>query len=427
MEPLGRSQKKRVLVIGAGMAGAKAAHDLVAAGHDVTVLEARSRIGGRIWSNRKFGASVDLGASWIHGTRRNPVYKLAREAGVETVKWDYNNIKYYGDNPNNLYRGFDRFQSQLGKAGDALARTNPTASIQDVIDAAASDRILSKLTGEEFRLLTKLEIEQSYAVDARDLGLSGFMEEIDYFGGGDVVFPNGYDALVKHLLSEVDVRLGETVSAIQYGEGGVVVEAQNNTFAADSVVVTVPLGVLKKENISFDPPLPSEKQSAISSLKMGLLNKLYLKFDDVFWDKQLHFIPPPNETAAWPMWFNLSQLTGAPILLCLNSASTARAIEALSDEQTVDKALASLRQMFGSSVTAPTDYLVTRWSEDPYAYGSYSHVPPGVTRNAFKALAAPVGRSLFFAGEATEHQHNATVHGAFLSGERVAAEVLAAT
>ena len=417
--------RKKVIVVGAGMSGAKAAHDLRAAGHDITVLEARDRIGGRIWTNREFGYPVDIGASWIHGIKKNPVHTLAKSLNTELVTWDYEDLKFYSSDEAAFWRAYGKFSVEFEKNSERIYRRKPNASVQDVIDAMQHSGKFDDLTPGEFAMLAKWEFEQSYATDAKDLALATFFEGGDEFGGDDVLFPNGYDELVKHLLYDIDVQLNQPVTTITYSDSGAHVETNTDAFEADFVIVTVSVGVLKSGAIEFSPPLPGEKATAIGGLEMGLLNKLCLKYDHVFWDDNAQFVAEPDDRATWSTWFNFTEVSGEPTLVCMNSGDLAREIESYSNTETVESALASLRKMFGSSVTKPRDYLVTRWASDPHALGSYSHLPPGATTALNNGLAQPVGARLFFAGEATEDTHYATVHGAFLSGERAAAEIMA--
>ena len=415
---------KKVIVVGAGMSGAKAAYDLRAAGHDVTVLEARDRLGGRIWTNREFGYPLDTGASWIHGIRRNPVHKLARSLDTKLTAWDYDDVKYFSENDSAFQQAYGVFSREFGKACQSVYRRAPKASVQDAIDVVRRTGKLNGVSAGEFALLKKWEFEQSYAADAKDLALATFFEGGEEFRGNDVLFPDGYDALVTHLLAGVDVRYGERVKTVAYTNNGVEIETDAEAFSADFAVVTVSLGVLKSGAMTFSPPLPDEKTAAIAGLKMGLLNKVFLKFEEVFWDNHAQLVAEPGERASWPFWFNFADLTGQPTLVCMNSGDLAREIETWSDEDTVAAAFANLQKMYGAQIPNPTGQLVTRWWQDPYALGSYSHLPPGAGIALNKALAQPVGTRLHFAGEATEATHYASVHGAFLSGERAAAAIM---
>jgi monoamine oxidase len=114
------------------------------------------------------------------------------------------------------------------------------------------------------------------------------------------------------------------------------------------------------------------------------------------------------------------------VLLCLQGGSAARAAERLPGPDLVANAMEWIRAAFGSSVAPPSFHQVTRWSSDPFAYGSYSFFAKGSSPEDVDALAAPVGVRLFFAGEATSRDHPATVHGAYASGLRAAEEVLEA-
>ena len=416
---------KKVIVIGAGMSGAKSARDLSAAGHDVIVLEARDRMGGRIWTNRDFGYPMDIGASWIHGIKKNPVHDLARRLNTELLTWDYDDLKYYADDDQALLQAYGAYSREFGKASQRVYRNNPKANVQDAVDAVQQTGKFGHLSAGEFALLAKWEFEQSYATDAKDLAVATFFEGGDEFGGDDVLFPNGYDALVQHLLDGVDVRYGERVKTIAHSESGVSISTETGSYEADFAVVTLSVCVLKSGTVEFSPSLPKHKQEAISGLEMGLLNKLCLSFDEEFWDDFSHLVAAPDARASWPIWFNLTDLSQRPTLVCMNSGDLAREIETWSDEDTVSSAMSSLRKMYGDQLPEPNAFLVTRWAEDPFARGSYSHWMPGGGVSLNRALAEPVGARLYFAGEATEDTHYATVHGAFLSGERAAAEILA--
>jgi monoamine oxidase len=127
----------------------------------------------------------------------------------------------------------------------------------------------------------------------------------------------------------------------------------------------------------------------------------------------------------WSEYLNVAKFLDQPVLLGFNAASFARRLEKKTDEETVAGMLAALRSMFGRKVPDPTDARITRWASDPFSYGSYSFQKTGSTPKDYDLLAEPLARRLFFAGEHTSRRYAATVHGAFLSGQRAAKQITA--
>jgi monoamine oxidase len=189
----------------------------------------------------------------------------------------------------------------------------------------------------------------------------------------------------------------------------------------------LPLGVLKKGAVEFSPALPPEKQAAIQRLKMGLLNKIVLKFPEVFWSPKAYYFSRLRENSGNTLEFlNMYHYLKEPIIVGLNCAAYARSLEQLSKDEVVTAAMTELRAIFGAKVPEPIATTVTKWNSDPFAYGSYSYVPVGASQRDFNILAANIEGKIFFAGEATLAAYRGTVHGAFLSGEREAKNILRA-
>ena len=268
-------------------------------------------------------------------------------------------------------------------------------------------------------------IEQEYAASWDQLSAWNYDDD-GGFGGTDVFFPQGYDQLVNYVGRGLDVRTGNTVTRVQYGAGGVTVTTSAGSFTAARAIVTLPLGLLQSGGVIFDPPLPAYKQAAIAGLGMGLLNKCYLRFPVAFWPRKIDWIECLTlNKGVWAEWVSFLHGPNLPIRVGFSAGHPAHAIEALSDADTVAGAMGALRDMFGSSIPDPTGYQITRWAQDPYALGSYSFEPVGASAATRVTLAKPAGKSLFFAGEATHAQYSATVHGAYLSGVRAAAQAAA--
>jgi monoamine oxidase len=428
--PSSVANSERVLVIGAGMAGLGAARDLAERGYQVTVLEGRERIGGRVWTDRSWpGIALDLGTSWIHGIEDNPIAALADQFGVRTVPSDYDSFTVYNADGVALSDAAvdaldERFEELLAVVDEARDGRDEDAALGDGLDAAIADAGYSAREVHELRFAIALTIEHDYAADVADLSLEHWDQD-DEIRGEQVVFPDGYGQLVERLAEGLDIRLGQVVRHVAYDDTGVTVTTNQSTFTAERVIVTLPLGVLKAGDDTFEPPLPDSKQRAIERLAMGVLNKLYLRFPEGFWqDAEAEFLGYIGErTGEWADWIDIARYTGAPVLMAFNAGSFGTAIEALPDEVLVAQAMQVLRTIFGERIPDPEEWRATRWSSDPLARGSYSHIPPGAGGDDYDALAEPIGERLFFAGEATQRASPATVHGAYLSGLRAAEEV----
>lgn len=423
-----------IIVIGAGMSGLAAARKLRNAGKDVIVLEARSRMGGRIYTHPTWkDARVDLGATWIHGAEsRNPIAQLAREAGARLATTRFDSQEIYATNGAKLddksAARIDELQRSINTTLKAAQSADRDQSIQDAVRGGLDYAKRSEKDKESINYLVNTTIEHEYGGDATRLSTYWYDSDVQY-GGDDKLFLDGYQVLIDHLAQGLDVRLEHEVTAITYGEeAGVTVTTNQGDFNAQHVVITLPLGVLQSGAVRFTPQLSNTKQTAINKLGMGLLNKCYLRFPYIFWNDNvdwINYIPAVEQYGHWAEWVSFARPSGQPILLGFNAAAFGHEIESWSDNQIIDSAMATLKKMYGEDIPNPTDWSITRWGSDPYAKGAYSCNVLGSTPQMRIDLASNVNGRLFFAGEATEKQYFQTVHGAYLSGLRAADEVLA--
>ncbi len=424
-------QRRKVIVIGAGMAGLAAARTLADRGQDVLVLEARDRIGGRIWTSTHWDdAPVDLGASWIHGVNGNPITDLAAEAGARTVATSFADATAYGADGRRIEEGrVDRWRTTISEAleefqDDADEDGAADASLRAVAERAVNRPTLTESDRAEIEwVLNDYEHEYSGGVD--DLSARYFDDGAD-IRGDDVLFPGGYGAITDYLAEGLLVQTGHVVEHVDWSERGVTVSTGAGAFDADHVVVTVPLGVLRSGAIHFGAGLPTDKATAISELGVGVLDKCFLRFPTRFWPDTdwLTYIPESDKAGQWSQWINYTRAADQPILLGFNAADFGRASERLSDTDLVAAAMATLRTIYGPAVPNPVDHQITRWDRDPYALGSYSFNRLGSTPEMRDHLATAIDHRVHFAGEATDRTSFATVHGAYNSGLRAAHEIL---
>ena len=397
----------------------------------MTVLEARDRIGGRVWTSTRWAdVPVDMGASWIHGMTGNPMTALARNINAKIIPTNYESSITYDTDGRRLSgqkaKKLDSIREQLISAIQRVQDTDDDLSFSQVAKHLNLSDANTTETKAYLNFVLNGTFEHEFAGSCDDLSALWF-DNGEAFPGDDALFANGYHVIADHLADGLTIELSQVVEKIRRDASGVRVASQDKVYVADLALVTLPLGVLQKGAIAFEPDLSKSKQSAIQALGMGVLNKCYLKFPHAFWPTDVDWLEYIAEHhGEWTEWVSFMRTVNKPVLLGFNAAKRGEEIESLSDQAIVDSAMATLRILYGSNIPAPVDYQITRWASDPYSYGSYSFDPVGSTPASRKALAKPEGGRLFFAGEAKNPAYSSTVHGAYLSGLRAANEMFRA-
>ena len=266
--------------------------------------------------------------------------------------------------------------SETGIASEALAALSGSDRFVDGVEWFLADRELDGRAGELVRFgLLWVWGAMLFAAPPDRISLAG-AAAFSWGAGGNLVPAGGFRALLDRLSTGLDVRLGTVVTAVEHGAAGVVVDSDGGTFEGDQVVVTVPLGVLKTGALSFDPPLGADHLEAVERLAMGTLEKIALRFPERFWAESIRQITHVSDDRAFPDWVDFSRHVGSPTLVAFHNPSVTPGLAELPAEQRVGLALDVLRKMFGP-VPDPDEALVTDWTRDPWALGSYSYVPIG--------------------------------------------------
>jgi monoamine oxidase len=431
-----------VLVIGAGAAGLAAAHALIDAGRRVIVLEARARIGGRVWTDRSFAdIPVERGAEFIHGEQAD-TWALVRRAGLRTASFS----RWPGR----------RIVAEDGRmAGDELLHARPDLQRvftleQQLAEYQGPDCSLAEwLTTNAYSPLAAhiadLRMAHSNCATPDTISVAELAHELKIAdkGPGDFHILDGYDRVLALLAEGLDVRLGMAVTGIQWAEDGVQVTTRASegvsgrrgeleatpahpftrspphSFYARHVIVTLPLALLQADTVAFDPPLPEAKRHAINALTMAPAMKLLLRFEERFWDAEMTFLSGRDPV---PVWWTVRP--DAPLLTGFITGPRAARLAAHGPEAALEQGMVALAAIFGdASRRLFAAGQVVDWAADEWARGGYSSVPPGA-HGQRAVLAQPAG-ALHFAGEATVFANNpATVHGALHSGARAAREIV---
>ena len=353
---------REVLVIGAGIAGLTAARDLAVDGYDVAILEARERTGGRIWTSHELGLPADLGASWIHGFEDNPIARLARRHAIAIVRTNissvtparYRAMALYDEDGRRLSSGETAEMSEMmADYLDFVAAKQKEGQETSMLAVEESFAASQGYDADHRRRLTfiaRTYLEHEWAGPRSDVSLLEHDKSLG-FAGHDRVFPEGYAQITDRLAEGTDILLGHEVTQVDYSGARVDVLTNRGSFQATHVLVTVPLGVLQAGRIAFNPSLPKSKREAIRKTRMGVFNKIFLKFDSVFWDQDYELIGyMGSQDEDWPEIVNFHRIAGVPVLLAFSAGTAGEKNELRGDAELVECLMACLRKMYGQSI-----------------------------------------------------------------------------
>ncbi|XP_072983947.1 polyamine oxidase 5-like isoform X2 [Typha latifolia] len=427
-----------VIVIGGGISGIAAARTLFNASFEVTLLESRDRLGGRVHTDYSFGCPIDMGASWLHGVcNENSLAPLIRCLGLKLYRTSGDNSILY-DHDLESYALYDKHGHQVpqqivievGETFERILKETVKVRNEHANDMSLLQAISFVLDrhphlrqeGLAYEVLQWYicRMEAWFAADVDTISLKNWDQlflnvQEHVLSGGHGLMVLGYNPVIEALAKDLDIHLNHRVKKIARSYNRVTVTVEDGTnFVADAAIITVPLGVLKANLIKFEPELPEWKVSAISDLGVGIENKIALQFSTVFWPNVEVLGMVAQTSYACGYFLNLHKATGHPVLVYMAAGRFAYDIEKLNDEESVNLVMLQLRKMLPNA-TEPLQYLVSRWGTDPDSLGSYSCDLVGKPADVYERFCAPVD-NLYFAGEAACIDHSGSVHGAYSSG-----------
>ncbi|XP_061405386.1 LOW QUALITY PROTEIN: lysine-specific histone demethylase 2 [Lethenteron reissneri] len=441
-------RKNSVVVIGAGPAGLAAARQLHNFGLKVIVLEARERIGGRVWDDRSLGGTtVGRGAQIVNGCVNNPISLMCEQLGIRMhVLGEACELLDESGRVTDpaLDKRMDfHFNALLDIIAQWRTTTEPAHDVslgekmEELTHAFRKESGLSFGELEEKLLQFHLaNLEYACGANLRQVSARSWdhNEFFAQFAGDHTLLTAGYSTILHRLAEGLDVRLHTPVKRVDYsGECVKVHTATGMTYIADKVLVTIPLALMQLGVLEFCPPLPERKIKALQSLGAGLIEKIGLQFPFRFWEHKIrgadyfgHLPPSHDRRGLFGVFYDMDPKGEQCVLMSVVSGDSVALIRDLSDSQVVSQCMQALRAIFPEqNVPDPLRWFVTRWGSDPWALMAYSYVRPGGTGEAYDVLAQDLNGKLFFAGEATNRHFPQTVTGAYLSGVREASKIAA--
>jgi monoamine oxidase len=414
-----------IVVVGAGAAGLMAARELAGAGKRVTILEARDRCGGRIdpLPASAFGYAAEGGAEFIHGEA--PVtYALLREAdlSLQPIKGQ-------------------RWSFEGGALSRRQVRDPHEAQLHAALQGLTEDMSVTEFLGRDFagaeydqlRRFVERMVQGYDAADPARASILALREE--WMGTGrskQARIAGGYGALIDFLAAAcrkhgVVIQFGAVVTAIEAAAGGATVRcADGSSFACRTVIVTVPVPVLK------EIALPPAERARVDAADIGFGNviKLLLRFQTRWWVQsrsELADLTFVLSEKTIPVWWTQQPEESAVLTGWFGGPKTA-GLTQLGEQELIEAGLVSLADIFGLPAAQLEQQIVAaraiNWAHDPFAHGAYSYATTG-TRAAQSRLARDDGGAIVFAGEALYRGPDmGTVEAALANGQETARTIL---
>jgi monoamine oxidase len=407
------SREADIVVIGAGAAGIAAARRILAANRKVIVVEAAGQVGGRCLTDvSTFQVPFDRGARWMHNPDSNPMFKLARAAGLEIATA-----------PSGQKIRIGRRYARAGETEDFLAtlvranRAFDDASRKlDGASAAALPKDLGDWAGT-------IEFALGASFAGKDLNDISVVDKVRAQDRSSVfACRQGLGTLIAKLGEQVPISLSTPANRISWGRD-VAVETPAGKIGARAVIVTVSSNVLTAGNIKFAPDIPKRTLDAAAKLSLGSYDHIALEMprNPLGLSRDEIVIEQSNSTRTALLYANIG---GSSVCSIDVAGSFGGDLSGQGEKAMVAFATEWLTKLFGSDAAAGvTRSIVTRWNAQPYVLGAMSVASPG-GQPSRKILTEPLGGSLFLAGEATHETLWGTVDGAWESGERAAEAAL---
>jgi monoamine oxidase len=441
-----------VCVVGAGFAGLTAALRLHQNGKSIVVLEARDRVGGRVWTqNLADGSPVDRGGAWL-APQHDAAFALAGEFGVSTYKtWVQGSHLLVSQGRTLPYKGLIPKISPLAVVTIALAQAKLDWTSKRVpLDAPWTAKRASQWDARTVASwLERAGIRTTAGYDLFEMAVRGLftgdLSETSYLhllflvrahgsintlfsikgGSQENMIDGGAGSIAQKVAATLGeaVRLSSPVRSITQRADHVVVGADGLTVTARHVIVSAP-PVLALE-IAFDPVLPEDRASLYGAAVAGPESKTLVVYDEPFWRADGFSGQSAEPNSVSEVTLDATPASGRPgVIASFTFGPVARRVDALDVQDRRRAVLDALTARFGPRAGSPTAFIETPWWTEPWTRGcSMAHFPPGVLTTFGPLLRQPMGR-VHWAGTETATKSHGAIDGAILSGQRAAAEIL---
>lgn len=452
-----KARRLEVIVVGGGISGLGAARQLRSMGAKVALLEAKSKLGGRMQDDWTLGVAVGCGAQLVTGIVNNPIIVMCEQID-HTYRLLSDACPLLDAKRGRLVRPVadrivdEHFNCLLDIIGHWKNEENARNDVS--LLSQINELHATLLKHIDFRWATEFDRLLQWQIGNVEFSCGALLSEVSakhwdqnesvgQFSGAHALLSQGSDVLIKRLAEGVDVRCGHQVVEVNYsGPNKVLIKCENGKqFTCDKLLLCLPLTQYQREKIQFIPELPVRKKTAYNALGCGLIEKIAVRFPYPFWKTLLksdgtidyfgHVPKSVDSRGLFNMFYDFSTKGNSPkkqhqnyVLMSYVCGQSVELVNQKNDAEVVAEFVDTLQKLFpNQTIPAPINYLITHWGRDQHIGMSYSFVKLGATGEDYDGLARSVDQKLYFAGECTNRFFPQTMTGAYVSAMRECSKI----
>lgn len=413
-----------VIILGGGVSGLAALNNLIQNGiNNILLIEANTKVGGRLKTDIFNGQKINIGAKWIQGSKNNLFFERYIKNNINYTKSDFNNLIIY-DNANNItYTNSDikKTHNNFNKIiYDSPIKYNIKPNKINVKKHLLSYNYDSSTSIIKY-LIEKNNIDNEFGLKSNKIPMDNFRPDYLYrdFGDKNLFLLDDIDKIIDNMIYKKEhfLILNTTINKIEYDNNPIIIKTEKNNYMAKYVICTFSLGILKEDNI-FYPKLNSIR--SFNNFPMNMVNYLtiFAEFDEIKWNREHEFVIFYKNKNEYLIGLNLahSKYYKKPIIVFLVYDKIIKKIRSNNINQNIDL-------IYKITGIKPKNIIRNDFDINKYYIGSFSNRNINMNKKNHKKMFSNIN-NLYFAGEHTHYKYSSSIQGAYYSGLDISNKII---